>query len=194
LAFSPDGKRLAFGGYWSPSVCLWDVQAGKQMHTFDNWAEGWENQAFVQEGPILAFTPDGRTLVCGARDGSVRLQDVATGREQARLTGPDKAVLGMDLSADGNTLLTVDHDGTAHLWALAARRHLRAFDTVAERQHSHRLAPDGRTFAYSAADGVIVVRDTAEGKERHRLRGDPKALGLAYTPDSKTLLTAGADG
>src|SRR5262249_34640567 len=114
LAFSPDGKRLAFGGYWFPSVCLWDVAAGKQVHTFENWAEGWEKKAFVEEGPTLAFTPDGRTLVGGARDGSVRLWDVETGREQARLTGPDKAVLGMGLSADGKTLLTADHPGKAH--------------------------------------------------------------------------------
>jgi RNA polymerase sigma factor (sigma-70 family) len=194
LAFSPDGKRLAFGGYWSPSVCLWDVEAGKQLHVFDNWAEGWENQAFVEEGPILAFTPDGRTLVGGARDGSVRLWDVETGREQARLTGSDKAVLGMGLSADGKILLTADYDGNAHLWDLAARKRLRSFDTAAGRQHTHRLAPDGQTFAYMTADGVIIVRDTVEGKERHRLQGDAKALRLAYAPDSKALLTARADG
>jgi RNA polymerase sigma factor (sigma-70 family) len=194
LAISPDGKRLAFGGYWSPSVCLWDVQAARLLHTFDNWAEGWENMAFVQEGPTLVFTPDGRTLVGGARDGSVRLWDVETGREQARLTGPTKAILGMGLSANGKTLLTADYYGKANLWDLVSRKHLRSFDTPAERQHSFRLAPDGQTFAYTTADGVIVVRDTAKGKERHRLPGDAKILGLAYTPESKALLTAAADG
>jgi WD40 repeat protein len=194
LALSPDGKLLAFGGYWSPSVCLWDVAAGKHLHTLSWWAEGWENKAFVQEGPILAFTPDGRTLVGGARDGSARLWDVRTGREVARLTGPDRAVMGMSLSPDGKTLLTVDHQGKAHLWDVAARKRLRSFDTVADRQHSHRLAPDGQTFAYTTADGSVVVRDTAEGKQRHRLGGGTKSLRLAYSPNSKSVLTAGADG
>jgi WD40 repeat protein len=194
LALSPDGKRLAFGGYWSPSVCLWDVAAGKRLHTFDNWAPGWENMAFVQEGPILAFTPDGRTLVGGARDGSVRLWDVATGRERARLTGPPKAVLGMGLSADGTRLLTADNYGKAHLWDLTARKHLRSFATAAGRPHTYRLAPDGRTFAYTTADGILVVRDTAGGKDRHRLPVGAKILGLDYAPDNKAILTAGADG
>jgi RNA polymerase sigma factor (sigma-70 family) len=194
LAFSPDGKRLAFRGYWSPSVCLWDVTAGKPLHTFEAWAEGWENQSFVAEGPTLAFTPDGRTLVVGARDGGARLWDVATGQEQPRLGGTDKGALGMGLSADGRTLLTADHDGKTHLWDLGTRKHLRSFDTAAERQHTYRLAPDGRTFAYTTADGALVMRDTADGTERHRLAADPKALGLAYAPDGRTILSAGSDG
>src|SRR5262249_20933650 len=106
----------------------------------------------------------------------------------------DKAVLGMGLSADGKTLLTADHYGTARVWDLADRKLLRSFDTAAERQHSHRLAPDGQTFVYTTADGLIVVRDTAEGKELQRLKGTPKSLRLAYTPDSRALLTAEPDG
>jgi RNA polymerase sigma factor (sigma-70 family) len=194
LAFAPDGKRLAFGGYWSPSVCLWDLAAGKLMHTFDSWADGWEKKAFVEEGPTLAFTPDGRSLVGGAKDGSVRLWDVETGREQARLTVSDKAVLGMGLSADGRALLTADHYGAVHLWDLDARKHLRSFDTAAQRQHTHRLAPDGQTFAYSTADGMIVVRDTLDGKERRRFQEDAGALRLSYAPDAGALLTARSDG
>src|SRR5262249_3413683 len=47
LAFSPDGKLLAFGGYWAPSVRLWDVAAGKRLHTLGPWAEERWEPAFV---------------------------------------------------------------------------------------------------------------------------------------------------
>jgi RNA polymerase sigma factor (sigma-70 family) len=194
LAISPDGKRLVFGGYWSEFVCLWDVEAKKLLHTFDNWSEAAEKQSYVEEGPTLAFTPDSRVLVCGAKNGSVRLWDVESGRERARLTGSDQAVLGMGLSADGKTLLTADYTGKAHLWDLAGRKHLRSLDTAAKLPHSHRLAPDGQTFSYMTEEGVLIVRDTARGKVLHRLQGGPKALRLAYSPDSKALLMAGANG
>ena len=62
LAFSPDGRTLAAGGY--RLIRLWDVQSGALLHT----PEG--HTSFVSS---LGFSPDGRMLVSGSKDGSIRL-------------------------------------------------------------------------------------------------------------------------
>jgi WD40 repeat protein len=59
----------------------------------------------------------------------------------------------------------------------------------------------GRTLAVGGVErdgarnlGVVVLRDVPTGKERCRLRGHAAAVwGLAFTPDGKTVVTAGAD-
>ena len=70
LAFAPDGGTLAAAG--SRVIGLWGVAGGRvrarlRGHRGLVWA--------------LAFSPDGRTLASGGKDGTVRLWDMAAGRE-----------------------------------------------------------------------------------------------------------------
>jgi WD40 repeat protein len=72
LAYSPDGRLLAVALGWS--AALWDVARREETvslrgkHTGTVWS--------------VAFTPDGQTLMTGSGDGTVKLWDVASGRER----------------------------------------------------------------------------------------------------------------
>ena len=70
MAFAPDGKWLATGGY-DGSVQLWDTATGKVTTTLIG---------HHQRIGSLAFAPDSRTLASGAADGTVKWWNVpATG-------------------------------------------------------------------------------------------------------------------
>jgi WD40 repeat protein len=55
VAFSPDGQRLASGGFFDPTVRVWDAQTGQQLLVLKG------------RGRDLAFSRDGHWLVAGGQ-------------------------------------------------------------------------------------------------------------------------------
>ena len=52
----------------------------------------------------VAFSPDGRALATGGNDQTVKLWEVATGKQRATLTGHPSDVFSVAFSPDGKTL------------------------------------------------------------------------------------------
>jgi WD40 repeat protein len=69
-------------------------------------------------GPALAlaFSPDGKWLVSGSQDQSIRLWDVATGQEKLKLAGHNGPVSAVKFSPNGKFLATGSWDTTTILW------------------------------------------------------------------------------
>ncbi|MCP4816943.1 MAG: hypothetical protein GY888_30890, partial [Planctomycetaceae bacterium] len=64
----------------------------------------------------VAFCPDGKTLATASRDKTVKLWDVATGKESATHQGHEGMVYSVAFSPDGKTLASVSGDKTVKLW------------------------------------------------------------------------------
>jgi WD40 repeat protein len=64
----------------------------------------------------LAFSPDGRRILAGAEDGTMRLWDLDTGREMRRFEGHTNWVVGVAFSPDGRCVLSGSCDHTLRLW------------------------------------------------------------------------------
>src|SRR5205823_6078310 len=64
--------------------------------------------------------PDGKTLVSGSNDGTVKLWDLSSGQERCSLVAHQgKEVASVAVAPDGKSLATGGADGTVRLWRAA---------------------------------------------------------------------------
>src|SRR5207248_1159618 len=120
----------------------------------------------------VAFTPDGKSLLTGADDHTLRLWNLDTGRETAR-AGHADPIVQMRLSPDGRYVVTVPGADSkpghvARLWETATLREV-ARATHDSAVNALAFRPDGQQFATTGADRITRLWSVpASGREADR--------------------------
>ena len=86
---------------------LWDVRTVGCMSTHD---------LGPHPSNRVAFDPSGTVLAIASNDGSVKMNEVATGNI-SQLTGHEEAVQSVLFDRAGEFLLSAGSDGTVRLWS-----------------------------------------------------------------------------
>jgi mono/diheme cytochrome c family protein len=142
----------------------------------------------------VAISPDGRRALSGGEDNTVRLWDLATGRELRPLEGHTGEVLAVAFAPDGRRALSGSMDRTVRLWDLASGRELRRFTGHTERVSSVAFAPDGRRALSGSWDQTISLWDVASGQELLRIGGHTGFVSsVAFAPDGRRALSGSYD-
>ncbi|HKC64371.1 MAG TPA: hypothetical protein VKB86_12070, partial [Pyrinomonadaceae bacterium] len=107
VAFSPDGKQIAFGG-WDETVRLWNVQAGKMSVLGKN----------CSRVNCVAFSRKGDHLAVCSLDGRIRVWNMHT--TKSRTIGECYGIRSVTLSVDGRSVIAGCTDGTVRQWRFPA--------------------------------------------------------------------------
>src|SRR5205823_4036077 len=106
----------------------------------------------------VVFSADGKRLLTGSKDRTLRLWDVARGKKIQTFVGHDNWVTSAALSADGKRALSVSDDGSVKLWDAAEGEELDDIPVSdsGDAPCSAALAPDGRSLLVGTIDGIIL--------------------------------------
>ena len=187
FALSPDGSRLAAGGYVDPpeqpEVVVWDTATGERVRTLagDPSPQTPEDNDGTSRSAV-AFSSNG-LLAVGSEADTVTLFDATTFEEVGSLGGvPGVVGFWMEFSPDGSHLATVEPRETGlMLWDVAARQPAWPNRVEAEEVFSSTSVPRGSfTIAVSGTDDVLVGGRSGDvvtyGNETGQPEGDPVSL------------------
>jgi tetratricopeptide (TPR) repeat protein len=107
----------------------------------------------------VAFSPDGRAAVSGSLDKTLKLWDLATGKEIRTLRGHPDYVNSVAISFDGRTALSGSWDKTLKLWDLASGKEIRTLQGHTGPVTSVAISPDGRTVLSGSEDKTVRIWD-----------------------------------
>jgi WD40 repeat protein len=184
VALSPDGKLIASAASWNASV--WDAGTGQELARFKG----------KLRANVVAFAPDGKTLLAGSRDGAVQHWDVATGN-LSRQTKPDESdtfhALVTDFSPDRKFLMLTDHGDQLRLADVTTGKSVLRLEKKTGILSAD-LSPDARTVATGGQDKVVRLWDVGSGRMLREMKGHTNwVFAVRFSPDGKSLATCAGD-
>ncbi|MFV2066941.1 MAG: WD40 repeat domain-containing protein, partial [Pirellulales bacterium] len=181
LAFSPDGRHLAFVGSDS-SVDQLTVDTLEQSRHFSGPPGNYGR---------VAFHPDGKTLASTHGHGSIRLWDSTAGtyRDLVLSVEQDATLIDVLFSPDGQTLAVRDYNNkTLILYDMksdAVRK------VLTECDEAMAFTGDSAHLATGCRDRTVRIWDVHSGQLLRTIAGHNQSLqAVAFSPDGSVLASA----
>jgi len=166
------------------AVKVWDLRTGIETRTFPQ-GSGWITSS--------ALSPDGRRIVLGWDDGTIRVMDATTGVTQSSLVGLED-IRSLAWSPDGSRIAAVANlNGRAMVWNAASGEVILPLSTSDARTIA--FLPTGKQIVVGLDRGEIHIWNVSEGKLGLSFSGHKRGVKVVFPmPDGRSLCSVGYEG
>jgi WD40 repeat protein len=203
VAFSPNHRIAASGGCdnrWRGSctrgyVKIWDITNGEiiAQYRHDNYVSS------------IDFSPDGKQIISGSRDGTIIIWDVENWEESNRITYDLSNWGGIINSVvfhpNGEWIASGEVDGSIRVWDLIDNHEIirMTHDSGStsinfNEVNSIDFSPDGNWIVSGSNDYSVRVWRVDTGEEIARMHHDREVTAVSFSPDGRTILSSSLDG
>lgn len=184
LAISPDGKSVIFAGM--PDIQIWDIAKGEKIKKLKI-----ENESWVRS---MAYSQDGRFVLTGSEDNTVKLWDAGSGKEIWAAGRQTFGVSSVAISPDGGKLIAGMEAGSLNIWDLSSGTQIKSISHNMGVECVAITSGGAKSFAggwdFKEHTTSIKQWDNLSGEEilNLKLEGGSWAKCLALTNDGKNML------
>jgi len=184
IAGSPDEKWLALGRE-DGSIVLRDAEGA-----FVRTLTGHEDQVAA-----LAFLADGRTLISGSYDNTIRIWNVEMGQTERTIAGHHNWVMSLAVSPDGSRLASGSYDRRVRVFDLGTGQMLGQWQAHDASVRTVAFSPDGTRLLTGGSDGLAKIWDATSHELLLTYDGHKRPIrAAAFSPDGATIATGSEDG
>ena len=208
-----DGKRH-ISGTKEGKVQMWDVETGVPLgqNEINKFPHDFHSKTFRPEAVVLVFSPNGKRIISGTKEGKVQMWNVETGVLFADLfVGEEPTVVGTIPKAHphyNEDIRTVAVSSDGNLIAIASNKRIQLLHLQENQKHNllKEIPQSATAFAFSPDNTLLVIANIGKGKidlcdtktgdilttldDGHTAR----VKSLIFSPDGKTLVSTGNDG
>ena len=193
VIFTPDGK-YALSGSRDNTLKFWDISTGREMRSFkcskvpDNFLRA-HPASYINS---VAITPDGNYALSVSGDSTLKLWNIATGRETRVFTERVNSCNSIALSPDGRYVLSGGGGETSadlKLWEVSTGRVVRSFKGHSDLINSIAVSPEGKYILSGSRNGVMRLWNRSTGRVVRSFKSHSRIGSVAFSPDGRYVLS-----